>query len=196
MQRNFNTWPEKSQHLSGSTYGTLPGGSTRSLFCAEPAVTDPPKICITSQALGHSLADRLLLAAGLDSSNAAAVVDILAQLASSGTTVILSIHQPRPDILRLMTRMVLLSSNGQVGDHNVCRRAHAVILLLTFEAKDRLHRAWCWLPLPANSTLEYSQQLMCKPGITLQECNFADRPLCGMSCVQTLTSLPLLLHVF
>eukprot|EP00891_Asterochloris_glomerata_P009058 jgi/Astpho2/9058/e_gw1.00133.213.1_t len=51
---------------------------------------------------------------GLDSSNAAAVVDILAQLASSGTTVILSIHQPRPDILRLMTRMLLLSSNGQV----------------------------------------------------------------------------------
>ena len=43
------------------------------------------------------------------------MVDILAQLASSGTTVILSIHQPRPDILRLMTRMVLLSSNGQVG---------------------------------------------------------------------------------
>ena len=65
--------------------------------------------------LGHGLTDRLLLAAGLDSSNAAAVVDILAQLASSGTTVILSIHQPRPDILRLMTRMVLLSSNGQVG---------------------------------------------------------------------------------
>ncbi|KAL0042544.1 hypothetical protein WJX79_003095 [Trebouxia sp. C0005] len=51
---------------------------------------------------------------GLDSSNASRVVDILSGLASAGVTVIITIHQPRPDILRLMDRMLLLSDNGQV----------------------------------------------------------------------------------
>ncbi len=55
--------------------------------------------------------------AGLDSSNAARVVDILSGLASAGVTVIMTIHQPRPDILRLMDRMLLLSGNGQVCPH-------------------------------------------------------------------------------
>ena len=55
--------------------------------------------------------------AGLDSSNASRVVDILSGLASAGVTVIITIHQPRPDILRLMDRMLLLSGNGQVCPH-------------------------------------------------------------------------------
>ncbi len=53
---------------------------------------------------------------GLDSTNAARVVDILASLAGQqGVTVLLSIHQPRPDIFRLMDRVLLLSGEGQVG---------------------------------------------------------------------------------
>ena len=53
---------------------------------------------------------------GLDSTNAARVVDILAALSGSrgGVTVLLSIHQPRPDIFRLMDRVMLLSGEGQV----------------------------------------------------------------------------------
>ena len=52
---------------------------------------------------------------GLDSTNAARVVDILARLArEGGITVIMSIHQPRPDIFRLMDRAMLLSGNGEV----------------------------------------------------------------------------------
>lgn len=51
---------------------------------------------------------------GLDSTNAAKVVDIMAELARSGVTVVLSIHQPRPDIFRLMDRVMLLSGEGQV----------------------------------------------------------------------------------
>ena len=52
---------------------------------------------------------------GLDSTNAARVVDILAELAGrQGVTVLLSIHQPRPDIFRLMDRVLLLSGEGQV----------------------------------------------------------------------------------
>ncbi len=52
---------------------------------------------------------------GLDSTNAARVVDIMARLAREGVTVLMSIHQPRPDIFRLMDRLLLLSSEGQVG---------------------------------------------------------------------------------
>ena len=53
---------------------------------------------------------------GLDSTNAARVVDILSSLSGQqGVTVLLSIHQPRPDIFRLMDRVMLLSGEGQVG---------------------------------------------------------------------------------
>ena len=52
--------------------------------------------------------------AGLDSTNAANIVDILAELACSGVNVILTIHQPRPDVFRLMDTVLLMSGNGQV----------------------------------------------------------------------------------
>ena len=52
---------------------------------------------------------------GLDSSSAALLVDFLADFSTAGPSVVLSIHQPRPDIFRLMTRMLLLSTGGQVG---------------------------------------------------------------------------------
>jgi ABC-type multidrug transport system ATPase subunit len=51
---------------------------------------------------------------GLDSTNAARVVDIMAGLAAAGVTVLMSIHQPRPDIFRLMDRVLLLSGFGEV----------------------------------------------------------------------------------
>lgn len=52
---------------------------------------------------------------GLDSTNAAKVVDILSKLGSRhGVTVLLSIHQPRPDIFRLLDRILILSSVGSV----------------------------------------------------------------------------------
>ena len=51
---------------------------------------------------------------GLDSTNAAKVVDILSGLGAMGTTVLLSIHQPRPDIFRLLDRVLVLSSDGNV----------------------------------------------------------------------------------
>ena len=55
-----------------------------------------------------------LACAGLDSTNAAAVVGILAALGGRGVTVVLSIHQPRPDVLRLMDRALILSGFGEV----------------------------------------------------------------------------------
>ena len=51
---------------------------------------------------------------GLDSTNAAKVVDILSGLGSIGVTVVLSIHQPRPDIFRLLDRVLVMSSVGGV----------------------------------------------------------------------------------
>ncbi len=52
--------------------------------------------------------------AGLDSSNAARVVDILSGLASAGVTVIITIHQPRPDVFNLMQRVLILSGDGRM----------------------------------------------------------------------------------
>jgi ATP-binding cassette, subfamily G (WHITE), member 2 len=55
-----------------------------------------------------------VLLAGLDSTSAAQVVDILASLAHRGVNVMLSIHQPRPDILRLMDSLLVLSPSGRL----------------------------------------------------------------------------------
>ena len=52
---------------------------------------------------------------GLDSTNAARVVEVLGGLAAGGVNVLLSIHQPRPDVLRAMDRLLLLSGDGRVS---------------------------------------------------------------------------------
>lgn len=51
---------------------------------------------------------------GLDSTNASKVVDILSDMASAGVAVVMTIHQPRPDLFRILDRSMLLSGNGQV----------------------------------------------------------------------------------
>ena len=52
--------------------------------------------------------------AGLDSTSAASVVDMLASLTQTGTAVLITIHQPRPDVFNLMQRVLILSSEGQM----------------------------------------------------------------------------------
>ncbi len=61
------------------------------------------KLASASQACGLGLAlnDCFAGDAGLDSSSAAGVVDILSGLAQAGMTVLLTIHQPRPDVSAL-----------------------------------------------------------------------------------------------
>ena len=59
---------------------------------------------------------------GLDSTNAATMVEVLASLGKQGMIIVLSIQQPRSDIFRLMDRVLVLSCNGQMvysGPH--CR---------------------------------------------------------------------------
>ncbi|KAK3261310.1 hypothetical protein CYMTET_29779 [Cymbomonas tetramitiformis] len=51
---------------------------------------------------------------GLDSTNATKVVEILAELEQEGVTVMLTIHQPRLDMFRIMARLLLLSDEGTV----------------------------------------------------------------------------------
>ena len=51
---------------------------------------------------------------GLDSTNAATMVEVLASLGLQGMLVVLSIHQPRSDIFRLMDRVLVLSCNGEM----------------------------------------------------------------------------------
>ena len=53
---------------------------------------------------------------------------ILAALGGRGVTVVLSIHQPRPDVLRLMDRALILSGFGEVvysGEHQICQPGSA-----------------------------------------------------------------------
>ena len=49
---------------------------------------------------------------GLDSSNASKVMSILGDIATSGVAVILTLHQPRPDMLLTIDRLMILSAGG------------------------------------------------------------------------------------
>ena len=51
---------------------------------------------------------------GLDSTNAVNVVQIVSRIAARGTTVAMSIHQPRLEIFQLLRRVVLLARGGVV----------------------------------------------------------------------------------
>ena len=67
--------------------------------------------------------------AGLDSTSAASVVDMLASLTQTGTAVLITIHQPRPDVFNLMQRVLILSSKGQ----------------MVFSGKPAELRCGCWV---------------------------------------------------
>ena len=79
----------------------LSGGEKRRVSIAAELITQPGLLFLDEPTTG------------LDSSNAAKVVDILASLAAGGVTALLSIHQPRPDIFRLLARVLVLSGAGQ-----------------------------------------------------------------------------------
>ena len=51
---------------------------------------------------------------GLDSTNAIKVVKIVSEVAARGTTVIMSIHQPRHEIFSLLRRVLVLGRGGGV----------------------------------------------------------------------------------
>mmetsp|Transcript_22969 Transcript_22969/g.60686 ORF Transcript_22969/g.60686 Transcript_22969/m.60686 type:complete len:503 (-) Transcript_22969:355-1863(-) len=51
---------------------------------------------------------------GLDSTNAVNVVQIVSRIAARGTTVAMSIHQPRLEIFQLLRRVVLLARGGVI----------------------------------------------------------------------------------
>ena len=71
---------------------------------------------------------------GLDSTNAAKVVDILSGLGSIGVTVVLSIHQPRPDIFRLLDRVLVLSGQGAVVYGGPSHRAESHFAAMPYAA--------------------------------------------------------------
>ena len=80
----------------------LSGGEKRRVSIATALLTSPSIMFLDEPTTG------------LDSTNAAKVVDILAALGDTGVTVVLSIHQPRPDVFRLLDRVLVMSKTGDV----------------------------------------------------------------------------------
>ncbi len=79
-----------------------PGGEKRRVSIAVELLTRPGLLLLDEPTTG------------LDSTNAARCVEVLSGLAAVGVNTLLSIHQPRPDVLRAMDRLLLLSGDGQV----------------------------------------------------------------------------------
>ena len=91
----------------------LSGGEKRRVSIATELLTSPAIMFLDEPTTG------------LDSTNAAKVVDILAALGEKGVTVVLSIHQPRPDVFRLLDRVLVMSATGRAVYSGASERAEA-----------------------------------------------------------------------
>ena len=89
-------------HIGDAFTRGLSGGEKRRVSVATELLTSPGVMFLDEPTTG------------LDATNAAKVVDILAGLGALGVTILLSIHQPRPDIFRLLDRVLVMSSDGRV----------------------------------------------------------------------------------
>ena len=52
---------------------------------------------------------------GLDSSSTLEVLEILRSLADNGKTIIMTIHQPRLEVIKLLNNMILLAKGGKLA---------------------------------------------------------------------------------
>lgn len=92
-----------SHHFIGDQYTRgLSGGEKRRVSIACELLTGPGLIFLDEPTTG------------LDSTNAKKIVDILSNMASSGVTVIMTIHQPRPDLFKMLDRVLLISASGEM----------------------------------------------------------------------------------
>merc|ERR1711959_173277 len=69
---------------------------------------------------------------GLDSTNAATMVEALALLGGQGMVIVLSIHQPRSDIFRLMDKVLVLSCYGEMVYSGPTRSLEAYLSGLSY----------------------------------------------------------------
>ena len=109
----------------------LSGGEKRRVSIAAELLTDPGIMFLDEPTTG------------LDSSNAAKVVDILAGLGRVGVTVVMSIHQPRPDIFRLLDRVLVMSGTGRAvySGPSAAAEAHFASLPYAPRRPDDVHVA-------------------------------------------------------
>ncbi len=120
----------------------LSGGEKRRVSIAAELLTRP----------GVLFMDEPL--SGLDSSNAAKVVDILASFAASGVTALLSVHQPRPDMFRLLARVLVLSGVGQMVYSGPASLAEAHFASMGHAPPERVHIADFMLDAVVRATPE------------------------------------------
>ena len=82
---------------------SLSGGERRRLSIAVELLAQPA-VLLLDEPTSH-----------LDSTSAARVVGLLAEVAARGTTVLLAIHQPRPDVMLLLPSLLVLTGDGRVA---------------------------------------------------------------------------------
>lgn len=112
----------------------ISGGERKRVSIATELVTDPSLLFLDEPTTG------------LDSFNALNVVQTLRHLASSGRTVVCTIHQPRSSIFSLFDQLLLLSE-GRVMYHGPARDAVAYFASLSFRMPRHFNPADFFLDL-------------------------------------------------
>ena len=110
----------KNQFIGDEWVRGLSGGEKRRVTIATELITSPNILFLDEPTTG------------LDSTNAMKVVDLLSDLSDDGVTVILSIHQPRPDVFRLLRRILVMSSVGKAVYSGDSRNAETHFLTLLY----------------------------------------------------------------
>ncbi len=93
----------RDHRIGGRLKRGISGGQRRRVSIATALVTQPAVLVLDEPT------------SGLDASSAMEVVRILRDLASTGMTIMLTLHQPRPEVYGLLDRLVLLATGGKLA---------------------------------------------------------------------------------
>ncbi|MBK6734073.1 MAG: FHA domain-containing protein [bacterium] len=89
--------------IGGERIRGISGGQRKRVNIALELVTEPPLIFLDEPT------------SGLDATAALEVMQILRDLADSGKTIVVTIHQPRREVFELMDKLILLAKNGKLA---------------------------------------------------------------------------------
>ncbi|CAN0134673.1 unnamed protein product, partial [Ectocarpus sp. 4 AP-2014] len=87
----------RDSRIGGGLSRGISGGEKRRLSIGTELLTRPALLFLDEPTTG------------LDSSTAVRVMKLVSEIASLGTTVVCSVHQPRPEVVRLIHKVILLS---------------------------------------------------------------------------------------
>ena len=115
--------------IGGETVRGISGGQRKRVNIALELLTEPTLLFLDEPT------------SGLDSSSTLEVLQILRSLADNGKTIIMTIHQPRLEVIKLLNNMILLAKGGKLAYYGPADASHYFTKQTGWEKPDEMNPA-------------------------------------------------------